>query len=190
MAKHRIRITGAGIHGAPTKDNPTGEIAIGTEFETDADLPTGWVGRAVIVGEEPAEGSVFVTGNGEGGDLIEAARKEVIQKAEEQFDRMRDQHASEMRSIVARAEKAEGDLQKANEQIEALNLKIRELEKPAQGDATADEVKTAVGMLDASVAAHWTTTGLPAVDAVSEIVGKPVTRKAIEEAAPGVKRSS
>lgn len=191
MAKHRIRVTGAGIHGAPTKDNPTGEIAIGTEFDTDADLPVGWVGRAVIVGEEPAEGSVFVTGNGEGGDLIEAARKEVIEKAEREFTRLREQHASETRSVVARAEKAEGDLQRANGQIEALNLKIAAIEKSGQGgEASADEIKTAVAMLDANTSAHWTTTGLPAVEAVAEIVGKSVTRKAIEEAAPGVKRAA
>lgn len=63
MVKHRIRITGAGIHGMPTDDNPSGEYAIGTEFETDADLPEGWKGRAEIVGgSAPKDGSKFVVG--------------------------------------------------------------------------------------------------------------------------------
>jgi len=189
MAKHRIRITGAGIHGAPTKDNPTGEIAIGTEFDTDADLPAGWVGRAVILGEEPKEGAAFVVADDDGteeGRIRHQIGNQAMAMVKQETERLE----LSLRSVTSRADKAEGDLQHANEQIEALNLKIRELEKPAQGDATADEVKTAVGMLDASVATHWTTTGLPAVDAVSEIVGKPVTRKAIEEATPGVKRPS
>ena len=61
MAKHRIRIIGAGIYGAPTDENPSGEYPIGHEFETDADLPDGWVGRAEIVNAKP-KGATAVTG--------------------------------------------------------------------------------------------------------------------------------
>jgi hypothetical protein len=190
MAKHRIRITGAGIHGAPTKDNPTGEIAIGTEFETDADLPAGWAGRAVIIGEEPKPDAAFVVAEDDGteeGRLRNQIGKQALAMVKQETERLE----GSLRAANSRAEKAEGDLQHANEQIEALNLKVRELEKPNQGgEATADEIKTAVAMLDANTATHWTTTGLPAVDAVAEIVGKTVTRKAIEEAAPGAKRPS
>lgn len=198
MAKHRIRITGSGIHGAPTADNPTGEIAIGTEFDTDADLPAGWVGRAVIVGEEPKEGSVFVTGNGgEGGDLIDAARKEVIEKAEAEFKRMDDKHRADMLVLVERAEKAESNLQAARDQISTLNLKLAAFDHDGNGSAggsgqgegaTADEIKTAVSMLDGKTDTHWTAAGLPAVDAVAEITGKHVTRAAINEASPDAKR--
>ncbi len=105
----RIRITGPGIHGAPTTDNPTGEYPIGYEFDTDGDLPAGWVGRAVVVGDEPAESSVFVTGNGEGGDLIESARKEVIEKAEVEFKRLTASHSVEVAALTSRAEKAEAE---------------------------------------------------------------------------------
>lgn len=62
MAKHRIRITAAGIHGAPvTDENPNGEYPVGYEFETDADLPEGWKGRAEIVGKAAKAGSTSVT---------------------------------------------------------------------------------------------------------------------------------
>ena len=43
-------------------------------------------------------------------------------------------------------------------------------------------------MLDGSVDAHWTAAGLPAVDAVSELTGKTVTRAQITEVAPDAKR--
>ena len=57
----RIRITGAGIHGAPTADNPTGEYPIGHEFDTDADFPIGWTGRAEVVGKGAKAGSTLIT---------------------------------------------------------------------------------------------------------------------------------
>lgn len=191
MAKlNTIRITGAGIYGAPTETNPTGEMPIGFEFETASGLPTGWVGRAIIVGEEPQEGAQFITG-AEGEDpAVAVARKEVIEKADAEFKR-RDQVYEEVtRAIVARAEKAEADLQHANEQIEALNLKLKAFEagEGAVDASTADEIKTAVGMLDGKNDDHWTAAGLPAVDAVADLTGKPVTRKAITEAAPDAKR--
>lgn len=187
MAKNRIRITGAGIHGAPTLANPTGEFPIGHEFETDADLPAGWVGRAEIVGEKPKAGSVFLTGADDDSE-VGKARREVADAAQKQFDKLQAEHVSATQAIIARAERAEADLQAANKQIEALNLKIAGLEKPPVETATADEIKSAVALLDKGTDAHWTTTGLPAVDAVAELTGKTVTRKAIDEAAPGTKR--
>lgn len=54
----RIRITGPGIHGLPTEENPTGEYAIGHEFDTDAAFPLGWAGRAEVVRGEAKAGSV------------------------------------------------------------------------------------------------------------------------------------
>lgn len=190
-APKRIRITGSGIYGAPTKENPTGEMPIGFEFDTDGDLPAGWVGRAVVVGEEPAEGSVFVVNDGDDTE-VGKARREMIEKAEAEFDRLKSAHADEIKAVVARAEKAEADLKLANEQIDALNLKLNGADQsgvPGNGDAaTADEIKSAVALLDAKTDAHWTAAGLPAVDAVAELTGKSVTRKAIEEAAPDAKR--
>jgi hypothetical protein len=57
----KIRITAAGIHGKPTEENPTGEYPVGYEFETDAEMPAGWVGRAEVVQPEPKAGSKPIT---------------------------------------------------------------------------------------------------------------------------------
>lgn len=54
--------------------------------------------------------------------------------------------------------------------------------------ATADEIIAAIALLDAGNDDHWTTAGLPKVESVAELIGKTVTRKAIEEAAPDAKR--
>lgn len=62
----RIRITGPGIHGAPTSDNPTGEYPVGHEFDTDAEFPIGWTGRAEVVQAEPKRGSKPVTNEDKG----------------------------------------------------------------------------------------------------------------------------
>ncbi len=199
-AKKTIRITGAGIYGVPTAENPTGELPIGFEFETEGDVPAGWVGRAIVVGGEPAEGSQFVTGNDDDGDsAVAAARKEVIEKAEAEFKRLNEAHEDATRSLVARAERAEADLQQAHEQIEALNLKLARNQDGgaivalaaahgAENAASPEEIKAAVGLLDGKNADHWTAAGLPAVDAVAELTGKSVTRAAITEAAPDAKR--
>ena len=184
MAKHRIRITGAGIHGAPTDKNPTGEYPIGHEFDTDADLPAGWKGRAVIVGEEPKEGAVFVVAEDDGTEEGRI-RNQVGKQALEQIERVKAEHGTDLAAATSRAERAEADLQKALEQIEALNLRLN---AAGDDDATADEIKSAVGKLDAKDDTHWTAAGLPSVETVAGIVGKPVSRKTIEDAAPGAKR--
>lgn len=57
----RIRITGQGIHGKPTDENPTGEYPVGHEFDTEAEFPEGWKGRAEIVGKGAKEGSTAIT---------------------------------------------------------------------------------------------------------------------------------
>lgn len=190
----RIRITGSGIFGMPTDDNPSGEYPIGHEFDTDADLPVGWKGRAIVVGEEPAEGSVFV-GNDDDDSDVGRARRELIEKAEAEFDRLKSAHADETRAIVARAEKAEADLQHANEQIEALNVKLAAFDRDGDGNpggskpaASAEDITAAIALLDGKNDDHWTAAGLPAVEAVAELTGKAVSRKAIEEAAPDAKR--
>lgn len=198
MAKHRIRITGPGIFGVAISDeNPTGEYPIGYEFDTDADLPAGWVGRAVVVGEEPKPGSIFV-GNDDDDSEVGKARRELIEKAEAEFERREQAHAEATRSLVARAEKAEADLQHANEQIATLNLKLAAFDRDGDGNpggpngggevATADDITAAVALLDKANDKHWTAAGLPAVEAVAELTGKSVTRKSIEEAAPDAKR--
>lgn len=58
----------------------------------------------------------------------------------------------------------------------------------ANEPATADDITAAIALLDAKDDAHWTAAGLPAVEAVAEIAGKPVTRAAINDAAPDAKR--
>lgn len=59
--------------------------------------------------------------------------------------------------------------------------------KPAE-PASAEEIVAAIELLDAANDEHWTAGGLPAVDAVAELAGKQVTRKAIEAAVPDAKR--
>lgn len=179
MATRRIRITGAGIYGQSTDKNPTGEYPIGHEFDTDAELPASWAGRAEVVGEEAGEGSNFVVG-------------------EADIERILADHRQDTALLRDRAERAEADLQKANEQIEALNLKLKAFDRDGDGNpggsnapgeaATAEEIRSAVGMLDGATDAHWTAAGLPAVDAVADLVGKSVTRAAITDAAPDAKR--
>jgi hypothetical protein len=54
--------------------------------------------------------------------------------------------------------------------------------------ATAEDIVSAIGLLDPNNEDHWTKAGLPEVAAVRELAGKPVTRAAIEAAAPDAKR--
>lgn len=67
----RIRITGPGIFGGE------GEIAVGTEFDINGELPAGWAGRAEIVGEGPKEGAVALT-NKNKAELLEIAAAEGV----------------------------------------------------------------------------------------------------------------
>lgn len=192
MAERRIRITGPGIYGQATDENPTGEYPIGYEFSTDAELPAGWKGRAEVVGEEPAEGSTFVVDQS---DESEAGRirNDLAKQAQGEIDRITAQHKQDTALLRDRAERAEADLQSAKEQIEDLTERLKAFEIGEAGEsgaATADEIKAAVDMLDTSVDDHWTAAGLPAVDAVAELVGKPVTRAAIADAAPDAKRAA
>lgn len=73
----RIRITGPGIFGLTNDDNPSGEYPVGFEFDTDGDLPDGWVGRAEIVGEGPKEGAVALN-NKNKAELLEIAAAEGV----------------------------------------------------------------------------------------------------------------
>lgn len=58
------------------------------------------------------------------------------------------------------------------------------------GDSASGSVdlKAAIELLDPANDSHWTSAGLPSVEAVSEIAGDKVTRAQIEEAAPGFQR--
>lgn len=201
MGKNKIRITGGGIHGLPiTDENPSGEYPIGYEFETDADLPPAWEGRAIVVGEKPKEGSVFLTGNGDEGEdpAVAAARKEVIQKAEAEFARRDRTHADATKALVARAEKAEAEVQHLTEQLGAANARLAAFDRDGDGKpggansggdpATSEEIVSAIALLEKGNDDHWTAAGLPAVEAVAELTGKAVSRKAITEAAPDAKR--
>lgn len=191
MATRKIRITGAGIYGQPTDENSSGEYPVGYEFETDAAMPAGWAGRAIVVGEEPAENSSFVVNEGDESEAGKA-RNEAIRQANEQIERLKADHTAATALLRDRAERAEVDLQQAREQIAALTEKLNASENghssPEDGAASADEIKSAVDMLDGTVDAHWTAAGLPAVDAVSELTGKTVTRAQIAEVAPDAKR--
>lgn len=189
METRRIRITGSGIYGQPTEENPTGEYPIGHEFDTTADLPAAWAGRAVIVGEEPKDAE-FITG--EGNVDADAIRAEVVDEANKRIAAMMASHKGELDAANARADKAEAEL------ADALG-KIKVFDRDGDGNpggsttsngetASADEIKTAVEMLDGKNDTHWTAAGLPAVDAVAELTGKTVTRAAITDAAPDVKR--
>lgn len=61
--------------------------------------------------------------------------------------------------------------------------------KGKKADApTADDIKSAIEMLDKNNNEHWTEAGLPSVDAMKEALGAEVTRKQIEDAAPDAKR--
>jgi hypothetical protein len=135
MAKSNktIRITGAGIYGVPTKENPSGELPIGFEFDTEGDLPPGWVGRAVIVGEEPKPGSVFV-GNDDDDSEVGKARRELIEKAEAEFVKRDQAHAEATRALVARAEKAEGQVQHLREQLDVANEKLKAFDRDGDGN--------------------------------------------------------
>lgn len=187
MAKHRIRITGTGIYGAPTAENPTGEIPVGTEFDTDADLPAGWKGRAIIVGEEAPNDAEFVVAEDDGTDEGRL-RNQIGKQAQAAIDNATRDMQTSIKALTSRAERAEADLQAANEQIEALNEKLKAAEAGDGGDDRTDLIRMAVEGLDGANDAHWTDAGLPAVDAVSEAVGETVTRAEIKAAAPDAKR--
>lgn len=56
-------------------------------------------------------------------------------------------------------------------------------DKPeGKAPATADDIRAALALLDKDNDEHWTGAGLPAVDAVSELLSQKVTRAQIEEA--------
>jgi hypothetical protein len=63
-----------------------------------------------------------------------------------------------------------------------------EAEQSPAEPASADDITSAIALLDPANDDHWTAAGVPAVDAVAELAGKPVTRAAITKAAPDAKR--
>jgi hypothetical protein len=67
----RIRITAGGIYGA------NGEVAIGTELELK-EAPKGWAGRYVVIGEDPKDGTVALTGKNKA-ELLAIAEAEGVE---------------------------------------------------------------------------------------------------------------
>lgn len=67
----KIRITAGGIYGAK------GEVAIGTELEVK-EAPKGWAGRYVVIGEDPKDGAVALTGKNKA-DLLAIAAAEGVE---------------------------------------------------------------------------------------------------------------
>lgn len=59
-----------------------------------------------------------------------------------------------------------------------------------QQSAKLETVADALKLLDASNDEHWTSRGIPSVDAVSASLGRAVTRAEIEEAIPGFNRTA
>lgn len=52
----RIKITAGGIYGQPTKENPSGELPVGTELKVEK-APLGWAGRYIdLDADAPADG--------------------------------------------------------------------------------------------------------------------------------------
>jgi len=118
----------------------------------------------------------------ESDDPIEAARREVGEKAQAYIDELKVQHADEMAIANERADAAETALAQAQEEIATLK---------AAADKTppsADDIRNAVGLLDAKNDDHWTAAGLPKVEAVEAILGSDLKRADIEAAAPDAKR--
>jgi hypothetical protein len=64
-------------------------------------------------------------------------------------------------------------------------------DKPAaaKDGFSAEDINSAVGMLDHKNDDHWTKGGDPSVEAVSDALGGAVTRAQIKEAAPDAKRA-
>ena len=177
----RIRITAAGIFGAPTAKNPTGEIPVGSEFDIEGDMPAGWKGRAVVVGAEPEEGSVLI-GNEDDDERVTAAREEVRAEAQKFIDGLREQHAADMKDATEA-------LKAAMERAEAAEKRVTELEAEAAARGPdPDLIRAAIEGLDPKNDAHWTKAGLPEVAAVKEALGADVNRAQIEAAAPDAKR--
>ena len=52
------------------------------------------------------------------------------------------------------------------------------------------QIREALALLDPSDDSHWTGQGLPAMDVVRELVGEPVTRGQVKEAAPEFSREN
>ncbi len=177
----RVRITGGGIYGTPTKDNPSGEMPIGFEFDISGDLPAGWKGRAEIVGAEPEKGSVLI-GNADDDERITAAREEVRTEAQKFIDGLRDEHAAAIKTLVELKDAADA-------RVAELQARVAELEaEAATRGPDADLIRAAIEGLDPKNDAHWTKAGLPEVAAVKEALGADVSRAHIDAAAPDAKR--
>lgn len=96
----------------------------------------------------------------------------------------------------------EGDkIQWQGKSLDTCIVEDEDAEKEALGDgwchaedilsddgAQDTDIASALSMLDPDNDDHWTNAGLPAVEAVSELVGESVTRAQIKTVAPDAKR--
>lgn len=89
---------------------------------------------------------------------------------------------------------AEADKDNANVMRDPLEVDPLVTEEPVTDNGGETEkpetIAEALSLLDPAVDTDWTGQGLPSVDAVAALLGVKVTRKEIEEAAPGFKRQA
>jgi hypothetical protein len=77
-------------------------------------------------------------------------------------------------------------------QVETLTAQVTDLQgklDAANAELQPHRIRDAVSALDPKNDAHWTKAGEPSVDAVSAVVGQPLTRAAITEIMPDAKRN-
>ena len=75
-----------------------------------------------------------------------------------------------------------------DEEKEALGDGWRLAADAFEAEVADTDIASAIAMLDPGNDDHWTNAGLPAVDAVSELVGETVTRAQIKAVAPDAER--
>lgn len=85
-------------------------------------------------------------------------------------------------------------LKEANERY-AREQKTGKTEEPivatnSEAEQPNPTVKEAIDSLDHETDEHWTSTGLPSLDAVGDLAGERVTRQQAETAAPGYNRAA
>lgn len=154
----------AGPKGINIKDAGTVWIEPGQTVEIDPKTINGDVPDLGKPGDTPADADTA--------DMVAAVEAENadLKKQVEALTKERDDLKAEVNELIA----------------EIDTLKVAH---PAKAEpASADDIKAAVALLDAENDDHWTAAGLPAVEAVAELAGKPVTRAAINDAAPEAKR--
>ena len=136
----KIRITGGGIYGT------RGEIPVGTELEV-SDLPAGWKGRAVVVGEDPGDDATVIANDED--ERIDAARREVAEAAQKHIDGLNAEHATALQAATERADAAEAqaaDLQARVDELEQEAAKPEAIALTGKNKAELLEIAKAEGV--------------------------------------------